>query len=67
LCKAQGILPLSYLLSSSRVNLRRETLAVMKWVLADGMADAQKAFAHHFLGTRLDIPPASLRECHTLE
>jgi len=52
MCKAKGILPLSALLSSDHASIRREALAVMKWVLVDGMTDAQKAFANHFLGSR---------------
>ena len=46
------ILPITRLLESKTQAVRREGLAMLKTLLNDGLADAQREFVRHFLGTR---------------
>lgn len=47
-----AILPITRLLESKQHEVRREALSLLKVLLKDGLADAQREFVRHFLGTR---------------
>ena len=47
-----AVLPVTRLLESKTHHVRKEGLALLKTLLNDGLADAQREFVRHFLGTR---------------